>query len=89
MSFQGLGLPSYLWYEFVNLLLRTSSTMSETVVCSPTAGGKCVFTEPCTSLDLAYLWDYSFYIQFDQGTNNTYYNIAPLAAFAVTNNDTL
>ena len=71
-DYPGLGLPSPIWYEVVNLLYRITD-----MTCTDSLGGSCMLSNTCSSYES--LWDYSFKGRF--GDNEKYF-IVPLAAFA-------
>lgn len=57
-NYQGLGLPSILWNQFMNLVTRIDSSYNTEMTCSAEVGGHCVFDKVCD--EYPYLWDFSF-----------------------------
>jgi len=82
-NFRGIGLPTYLWKQVVNLLYHTSASALTEITCDATNGGICVLQGSCSSY--ASIWTYSFKIMFSDETNNNYINM-PLGALAADQN---
>jgi len=82
-NFQGLGLPQYLWFQVINLLMNIEGFSSDELSCNPSVGELCTFTQACDAYSI--LWDYSFKINFSDDKTN-YLNV-PLGAFAANTGD--
>lgn len=82
-NFKGIGLPTYLWYQVVNLLYHTSASALSEITCDAVNGGMCTLAGSCSSY--ASIWAYSFKIMFNNEANNNYINM-PLGALAVDSN---
>jgi hypothetical protein len=61
-NFQGIGLPTYYWYQVVNLLYNIDTTVQEDLNCVNRVGGQCSLANACASY--APLWQFSFKVQF-------------------------
>lgn len=88
LNFPGLGLPLYEYYQFVNLLYRINSNISQDLTCNyntTTATGICQLANTCYSERYTQLWDYQLKIQFDIATN-TYVTVG-LGSFAIDGGD--
>ena len=77
-GFKGLGLPSYLWSQLVNLFYKVDATIATELQCEAAIGGVCRFQQPCSNY--TQLWgDWGLHIQFENDSN---YIILPLTEFA-------
>ena len=56
------GLPTYYWYQVVNLLYNIDTTVQEDLNCVNRVGGQCSLANACASY--APLWQFSFKVQF-------------------------
>jgi len=79
-NFKGMGLPSYLWYQMVNLLYKVDATVASELFCDDNNGGRCKLTKPCASYPNLWSSGWSFKVKYT-GDNN--YVIVPIAALAV------
>jgi len=75
-NYPGLGLPSYMWQQLVNLIERVSGT---TLECNASLGGTCTMPGSCASYsDL-----FNSYSLTGMFANNTNYFISPFSSYAV------
>ena len=82
LNFRGLGLPSYEWNQFTNLLYRVSETLANVLVCDPTVDGYCYLPKPCSDPDFQILWNYYIKVKFSSIDS---YITTNLGSFAVDN----
>lgn len=78
MNYRGLGLPTKLYAEFVNLLTIVSEGQA---TCIQHRGGLCALPQTCDAYSSTGLWDYDFKIKFSTDADREYIRV-PLAAFA-------
>lgn len=83
-NFKGMGLPSYLWYQMVNLLYKVDSTVASELFCDDNNGGKCRLINSCANYSNLWSSGWSFKVKFT-GENN--YVVVPIAALAVDYDD--
>lgn len=83
-NFKGMGLPSYLWYQMVNLLYKVDSTIASELFCDDNNGGKCRLINSCANYSNLWSSGWSFKVKFT-GENN--YVVVPIAALAVDYDD--
>ena len=81
LNYQGLGLPSYLWEEFANLLSRTSHIVQNDLFISRDQG---IFylNGNCKNTDYDDLWHYYFKVQMVDDANGVEFLTIPLASLA-------
>jgi hypothetical protein len=86
LNYQGLGLPTYLWEDFANLLSRTAHIVQSDLLISRTTG-LYYLNGHCKNTDYDDLWHYYFKVQMANGTNTNFLTV-PLASLAHYDNAT-
>ena len=75
-NYPGLGLPSYMWQQLVNLLEKVSGGFLE---CNASLGGTCTMPGSCA----IYSNFFNSYSLSGMFANNTNYFISPFSSYAV------